>query len=74
MNLMFAVIFLTGLLLGSFIGITYGVDMAVDKAVKIIPIFANITIDKQAVNDALFRYNNNLGGNEKCIYISQPKE
>ena len=39
-----------------------GVDITIRKAVKMLPIFTNITINEQVINDALFRYDNNIGG------------
>ena len=39
-----------------------GVETTIKRAVKILPIFTNITINEQMINDALYRYNNNIGG------------
>jgi len=44
------------------LGFMMGVDTTIKRAVKILPIFTNITINEQHIHDALFRYNNNIGG------------
>lgn len=43
-------------------GAAWGINYTLDKALEIIPVFADIQIDKQAIGDALFRYNKNIKG------------
>lgn len=68
-----AVSLMIGLLIGAALGMYYGIYITIDRAMKIIPIFTNITINEQAVYDALFRYHNNIG-QLRCTSTLQLKE
>jgi hypothetical protein len=57
------IILLAILLLFSFgIGFLYGVHVTISEAVKIMPLFTNISINEEMINKALFQYKNNIGG------------
>jgi len=42
------------------LGFAVGVDTTINKAVKLIPYFTNISIDENAIHDALFKYNSQV--------------
>jgi len=44
------------------LGFLHGVHVTISEIVKIIPLFTNITINEPMINDAIFRYKNNIGG------------
>ena len=55
---------ITGLIIGFFVGFYFGIDIVIDRMVKVLPVFTDIKIDAQAINDALFKYQNNINS---CI-------
>ena len=51
-------------IVGFGVGFYFGIDFVIGRALKVIPHFVDIEIDKQAISDALFKYYNNIGS---CI-------
>lgn len=52
------------LIVGFGLGFYVGIEYVIGRALKVIPHFVDIEIDKQAISDALFKYYNNIGS---CI-------
>ena len=50
-----------GLVIGGIGGFYLGIDIVIHKIVEILPLFANVSINADAIDNALFRYNSGLG-------------
>ena len=49
------------------LGVEVGVEQTIKKALNVMPLFVNFTIDEHAIRGALFQYNNNIGG---CMFTN----
>lgn len=58
----FLIVFLIGGILGCAVGFGLGIKATIKSAMKILPYFANVTINEEAINMALFQYENRIGG------------
>ena len=56
----FAFVLAAGILMGICIGVYIGIQITIHEAAKIVPLFLNITIDEKILNDAIFKYNNQI--------------
>jgi hypothetical protein len=64
------VLLVIGLLIGGGIGFTLGIQTTIHALAKVVPMFVDIQIDEQALNDALFKYNNRLAGDTNALIHS----
>lgn len=58
------IFFLVGGLIGGIAGFSLGIKSVIKAGLSLLPIFTNISINEQAVNDALYKYKNNI---KECI-------